>query len=347
MITPEDIFAQFEKDIKASVPAVELKAKYLSRKSPLISLLRSLKDIEPEKRRLIGSRANKIRQDIEDTINRLDSISHNANEETIDWSKSAEAKWQVESPGHLHPLTYATRRAVEPFLRLGFYIERGPEVEFSLYNFDFLNFPPNHPARDIQDTFYVEDLREQKDSDLLLRTHTSPVQIRAMKKSRPPAYFLVPGRVYRNEATDASHGCFLHQIEGLAIDKGISLGNLLWTLDYFTKSLFGQQINIRVRPSYFPFVEPGIEIDFTCIICLGKGSNDDNKRCSVCKGKGWIEIGGAGMVHPNVLANMNVDNSIYTGFAFGLGLDRIAMLIYSIPDIRFMFENDIRFIEQF
>ncbi len=343
----EQIKIQFEEDLAGGLEPAALRVKYLGRKSQLIEILRSIKELDPAERGKVGALANQLKVEIGA---RIDLLSKNTPEQysvnVSKWQEPPKGEWQPKEKGHLHPLTYIKRRATELFLKLGFIIASGPEVESTIYNFDFLNFPQNHPARDMQDTFYLEDRRQQHSDQLLLRTHTSPVQVRVAQKTKAPIYLIACGRVFRNEATDASHGAFLHQIEGLAIDKDISLANLLWTLEEFAKFLFGRETKIRVRQSFFPFVEPGLEMDFSCMICAGSGRTA-NGRCSVCKGKGWIEIGGAGMVHSNVLENMGIDKNNFSGFAFGLGLDRLAMLLHAIPDIRTMYENDIRFIKQF
>jgi phenylalanyl-tRNA synthetase alpha chain len=219
------------------------------------------------------------------------------------------------------------------FVRLGFTIADGPEVETDYYNFAALNFPQHHPARAMQDTLFIS-------AEVLLRTHTSPVQIRTMLKQKPPVRIIAPGRVYRRDTPDASHSPFFHQVEGLFVDQGISFGDLRAVIQEFAKYMFGQDIHVRFRPSFFPFTEPSMEYDFNCIFCRGKG-------CKVCKYSGWVEISGAGMVHPNVFRNVGYDPDIYTGYAFGMGVDRITMLKYNIDDIRLFFENDMRFLQQF
>jgi len=334
----QKIYEDFLKDLKSLSPE-EIRIKYLGRKGRLTLILRSLANLPLSERKKIGKAANELKLKIEKSIKEKSEESLRE-KSTFDWQKSTSKKWQKQK-GSLHPLTYLQRKLIKPFLELGFQVEDGPEVEYSSYNFDRLNFPKDHPARDMQDTFYLEVGENNKDR-ILLRTHTSAVQIRAMEKYRPPVYLVIPGRVYRNEATDASHSCYLYQLECLVIDKNISLASLLWTLEFFAKKVFGKNTKIRVRPSYFPFVEPGVEVDFTCLICKGQG-----KGCSVCKNRGWLEIGGAGMVHPNVLKEMNVDPDVFSGFAFGLGVDRMVMLYHNIPDIRLLYENDIRFIKQF
>jgi phenylalanyl-tRNA synthetase alpha chain len=241
--------------------------------------------------------------------------------------------------GNLHPLTLTRYRIIEIFERLGFNVSDGPEVEDDWHNFSALNFPPNHPAREMQDTFFVEKTGVDG-SDMLLRTHTSNVQIRLMEKQKPPIRSIMPGRVYRNEAISARAHCFFHQVEGLYVDYNVSFRDLKQTLYHFAKEMFGQDTKIRLRPSFFPFTEPSAEIDISCLICHGKG-------CNVCKHSGWVEIAGSGMVHPNVLRNVGINTEEFTGFAFGMGIERITMLRYGVNDLRLYSENDLRFLKQF
>ena len=238
--------------------------------------------------------------------------------------------------GHLHPLSITIRDVAGIFGRMGFEIESGPEIEDEYHNFDALNVPKDHPARDMQDTFWLKPENLKK----LLRTHTSGVQVRYMEKNKPPFAIIVPGKVFRNEATDATHDAQFHQVEGLVVGKDITLANLKGTLEFFLKELFGKDVEIRLRPGYFPFVEPGVEIDMVCFKCGGKG-------CPSCSHSGWIEILGAGMVHPNVLNNVGIDNREYQGFAFGIGVDRIAMLKYGVDDVRRFYSGDLRLVNQF
>lgn len=247
-----------------------------------------------------------------------------------------------DNKGHMHPLSQIISEITEAFSKLGFSVVDGPEIEDEYHNFDALNIPENHPARDMWDTFWMRPKTDRK----LLRTHTSPVQIRYMKDNKPPIRILSPGKTFRYEATDATHEAQFYQIEGLMIDKGVTMANLKGVLEYFLRELFGSDLEVRFRPSYFPFVEPGVEVDMTCFICK-KGEEKNGKTCSVCKGSGWIEILGAGMVHPNVLREMNIDPDVYTGFAFGMGVDRIAMLRYGIDDVRKSYSGDLRFVKQF
>ena len=235
--------------------------------------------------------------------------------------------------GHLHPLTKMQRELEDIFIGMGYTIAEGPEVEYDYYNFQALNIPENHPARDTQDTFYITE-------KILLRSQTSPVQARVMEQQKPPIRIVSPGRVYRSDAMDATHSPLFHQFEGLVVDKGITMGNLKSTLEEFAKKTFGEETRVRFRPHHFPFTEPSAEVDVSCFACGGKG-------CRLCKGEGWIEILGAGMVHPNVLRNCGIDPEEYSGFAFGMGVERILMLKYHVNDIRLLYENDVRFLHQF
>ena len=241
-----------------------------------------------------------------------------------------------KSKGHLHPLSQMIREINAIFYNMGFSFEEGPEMEDEYHNFNALNIPENHPSRDLWDTFWIKPLSERK----LLRTHTSPVQVRYMKENKPPFRIIVPGKVYRHEATDATHEAEFFQLEGLAIDKGITLAHLKGTLETFFQEFFGDKIDVRFRPSYFPFVEPGVEVDMKCFKCAGKG-------CGICKRTGWIEIMGAGMVHPKVLAGVGVDKKEWQGFAFGVGIERLGMLRYGVDDVRLFLNGDLRFVNQF
>ena len=310
---------------------------YLGRKGKLTQILRSLKDLPLEQRREVGSAANELKELLEESL-----------EEKEKELQEVELKDLVErSPldvtlpgrpielGRLHPTTQALRQICEVFSSMGFEIVEGPEVEWDYYNFEALNIPPEHPARDMWATLWID-----KDKGLLLRTHTSPMQIRLMDRRRPPIRAIMPGRVYRYEATDATHESMFYQVEGLAVDKGISLAHLKGTLYEFARRLFGPGRKVRFRCDYFPFVEPGVEMAIECLRCGGQG-------CRVCSGQGWVEILGAGMVHPKVLERVGYDPEVYTGFAFGLGVERIPMLKYGIDDIRLFYSNDLRFLEQF
>ena len=316
--------------------------KYFGRKEgELTNILRGLKDLALEERKVAGELANNIKRDIEAALEesrgKLAAISGPAIDLTISGIEPG--------MGHLHPITQFMRRVVDIFVSMGFDVIDGPEIETDRYNFDLLNIPADHPARDMWDTFYIKSQslplgKEGSPDRLLLRTHTSPVQIRAMEGRKPPVRLIVPGRVFRHEATDAGHETNFYQCEGLVIGENVSMANLVATLDVFLKKVFGDKTKMRVRPSYFPFVEPGIEVDMSCRICNGTG-------CSSCKRTGWVEVLGAGMVHPVVLKNMGVDPEKFTGFAFGLGIDRFAALYYGINDIRLSYSGDLRFIKQF
>ncbi len=242
--------------------------------------------------------------------------------------------------GSLHPLTLVRSRILEIFNRMGFSVSDGPEIETDFYNFTALNFPENHPAREMQDTFFIEKGQGEIQDDVLLRTHTSNVQIRLMQHAKPPFRSIMPGRVFRNEAISARAHCLFHQVEGLYVDKEVSFKDLKDTLYHFAKEMFGKDTKVRFRPSYFPFTEPSAEMDITCLLCKGDG-------CNVCKQAGWVEIAGAGMVDPNVLENVGIDSKEYSGFAFGMGIERITMLKYQIKDLRLFTENDVRFLRQF
>ncbi|QXM06351.1 phenylalanine--tRNA ligase subunit alpha [Crassaminicella indica] len=313
----------------------QIRIKYLGKKGELTVLLRGMKDLSHEERPVVGKIANEIRAAIEGALdeakNEIKQKEKNLRlmNETIDVTMPGKAK----NLGHKHPLTMVLDEIKDIFIGMGFKIAEGPEIDTVYHNFDALNAPKNHPSRDLTDTFYITD-------DILLRTQTSTVQIRTMKKARPPIKIISPGRCFRSDELDATHSPMFHQIEGLVVDKGITMADLKGTLDLFAKQLFGIGTKTKFRPHHFPFTEPSAEVDVTCFKCNGKG-------CRVCKGSGWIEILGCGMVHPNVLKECGIDPEEYSGFAFGMGLDRITMLKYGIEDIRLFFENDMRFIEQF
>ncbi|MGB7603889.1 MAG: phenylalanine--tRNA ligase subunit alpha [Lutisporaceae bacterium] len=313
----------------------ELRIKYLGKKGELTQVLRGMGALSTEERPIIGQLANEIRDYINEKIEQTEyffkrrEVENRLRNEFIDVTMPSKSK----ELGNKHPITKVLDEVKEIFIGMGFSIVEGPEIEKVYYNFDALNHNKFHPARDMQDTFYVTE-------DMLLRTQTSPVQVRTMEKSKPPIRILAPGRVYRADEIDATHSPMFHQIEGLVVDKGITMANLKGTLDVFAKRLYGDNIKTKFRPHHFPFTEPSAEMDCSCVACGGKG-------CRVCKGTGWIEVLGAGMVHPNVLSNCGIDPEVYSGFAFGMGLDRIVMLKYDIDDLRLMFENDKRFLDQF
>ncbi len=317
-----------------------LKGRFLGREKGLVTaLFARLKDLPRDERAGFGARSNAAKKEIEETIGRLaEGLSRREAEKR----ERAEAV-DITLPGRrartggLHPVTVVRRRIERIFLRMGYSVADGPELENDHYNFEALNFPPEHPARDTQDTFFVA--REAR-SALLLRTHTSPVQIREMQKRGAPLRIIIPGRVYRNESVDATHAAIFNQVEGLIVDRGISMADLKGTIEEFFAALFGPGTRARFIPSFFPFVEPGADVAMSCIFCRGTG-------CGKCKGSGWIEIMGAGAVHPTVLSGVGIDPEEFTGFAFGLGLDRVAMLLYGFPDLRLLLEGDERFLRQF
>ena len=312
-----------------------LRIKYLGKKGELTAVLRGMGALSAEERPVIGQLANEVRATIEEALTKK---AAEQKEKELEARLKAE-KLDVTMPGaapvvgHTHPLTLVQRDLEDIFIGMGYAIAEGPEVEYDYYNFQALNIPENHPARDTQDTFYITD-------NILLRSQTSPVQARVMEVQKPPIRIISPGRVYRSDAMDSTHSPLFHQLEGLAIDKGITMADLRATLSTFAQAMFGEETKIRFRPHHFPFTEPSAEVDVSCFACGGKG-------CRLCKGEGWIEILGAGMVHPNVLRNCGIDPEVYSGFAFGLGVERIAMLKYHIDDIRLLYENDVRFLSQF
>ena len=337
---------------KAETPeAVEdLRIRYLGRKGALTAILRSLKDLSPEDRRQMGARANKLQQDMSALFDERAGAFQKTLRESVlqkEWIDVTRPGVRQEK-GHLHPITKMTREMIGIFSAMGFETVDGPEVETEYYNFDALNVPAFHPAREMWDTFWLKDgqrlagakSKRGRHDRLLLRTHTSPVQIRYMETHNPPLRIIVPGRVYRYEATDASHDIQFHQIEGLMIDDKISIANFKAIIQEFFSRLFVKRVTIRLRPSYFPFTEPSFEVDISCVYCSGKG-------CSICKRTGWLELAGAGMVHPNVFKAAGYDPSRARGFAFGMGIDRVALMKYGIPDIRLFRSGDMKFLKQF
>lgn len=312
----------------------EFRLKYISKKGELGQLFEELKTVSADKKRALGQSLNELKKLAESKFSELQQALENQTQESA-FSEDLTLPSIPNKIGSQHPLSLTRYRIIEIFERLGFNVEDGPEVEDDWHNFTALNFPENHPAREMQDTFFVE-----KNPDVLLRTHTSNVQIRLMKNRKPPYRAIMPGRVYRNEAISARAHCFFHQVEGLYVDRNVGFSDLKQTLYHFAKEMFGKDTKIRLRPSFFPFTEPSAEIDISCLICHGKG-------CNVCKYSGWVEIAGSGMVHPNVLRNCGVDSEAYTGFAFGMGIERITMLRYGINDLRLFSENDLRFLKQF
>jgi len=341
-----------EKDLKTLKNTAEIELKkvktlkeldgvfrvYLGRKGELTKILRSLGNLPSQKRAALGKEANEVRHILQE--------SFDTKQKELGWNKEDQlasvidvtAPGQKVEVGHLHPITQTRRKVEEIFGSMGFVVVDGPEVEDEWHNFDALNIPANHPARDLWDTFW---LKAQKDNKpLLLRTHTSPVQVRYMQENKPPIRIIVPGRTFRYEATDASHEINFYQVEGLMVDENISVANFKAVIQEFFTRFFDKNVTIRLRPSYFPFTEPSFEVDISCVLCEGKG-------CSSCGHSGWLEMLGSGMVHPNVLKSVGYNQKNLTGFAFGMGLDRLAMMKYKIPDVRMFFASDLRFLKQF
>lgn len=322
-------------NLKASNPEEfeALRIKYLSKKGIVNSLMSEFRTVSPDQKKEVGLQLNKLKNALQDRINELKRDIENSQEQSAEFDLS---RTSYPIPlGTRHPLSIVKEEICDIFKRLGFSIAEGPEIEDDWHVFSSLNFAEDHPARDMQDTFFI-----QSNPEIVLRTHTSSVQTRVMEKSQPPIRIICPGRVYRNEDISARAHCLFHQVEGLYIDKDISFADLKQALLFFTKELFGKDTDIRLRPSYFPFTEPSAEMDISCHICGGKG-------CNICKHTGWVEILGCGMVDPSVLENCGIDSSIYSGYAFGMGIERITMLKYQINDIRLFFENDVNFLQQF
>lgn len=338
----KDKILELTNEAKASIQEVselqalnDIRVKYLGKKGELTLVLRGMGDVSPEERPIIGSLINEAKEEIENLIKQKEENLRNAElneqlkKETIDVTFPSKQR----GIGSIHPITKIIDEVKEIFLGLGYVVADGPEVETAHYNFDQLNTPLGHPARDLQDTFYITD-------DIVLRSQTSPVQARVMENQKPPIKIICPGAVYRSDSVDATHSPVFHQIEGLVIDKHITMADLKGTLEIFTKKCLGENTKIRFRPHHFPFTEPSAEADVSCFVCGGKG-------CRVCKGEGWIELLGCGMVHPNVLRNCGISPEEYSGFAFGFGVERIAMAKYGIDDMRLLYENDVRFLKQF
>lgn len=309
----------------------DFKLMFLSKKGKIQTLFNEFRNVAPDQKKEIGQLLNGLKEKANACYNEL-LMKESVSSDTClvdDMTRNVDNR----NIGAIHPLTLVRREICDIFSKIGFTVEEGPEIEDDWHLFSALNFPPEHPARDMQDTFFVE-------KDIALRTHTSSVQIRCLENGTVPVRKLFPGRVFRNEAISARAHCMFHQVEGLYVDKNVSFKDLKQVLLYFAEELFGPETKIRLRPSFFPFTEPSAEMDITCSICGGKG-------CNICKGSGWVEILGCGMVDPNVLANCNIDPNVYTGYAFGMGIERIAMLKYNVNDIRLYFENDVRFLSQF
>jgi phenylalanyl-tRNA synthetase alpha chain len=321
--------------LNSPTEAEQFRLKYLSKKGLISGLFDQFKSVSPEERKETGMQLNTLKQFAEELWKAGQSVSGNTSGSKEESSMDFSAPGIPFSQGSRHPLSIVANRLYEVFSRIGFTVAEGPEIEDDWHNFSALNFPVEHPARDMQDTFFVE-----KDPDIALRTHTSSVQVRMMENSEPPIRMIMPGRVYRNEAISARAHCFFHQVEGLYLDENVSFADLKQTLLYFSQEVFGADTKIRLRPSYFPFTEPSAEMDISCTVCKGNG-------CNICKYSGWVEILGCGMVHPQVLKNCNIDSEKYTGFAFGMGIERIAILLYQVNDLRYFSQNDLRFLKQF
>jgi phenylalanyl-tRNA synthetase alpha chain len=331
---------QIKKEIQGAScsTTAELEAyrmRFISKKSVVGELFSQMKEVPAEERKAYGQKINELKNlaqvKFQELIKSLDEEEGSVDQAPFDLTLPS----SKGVSGSLHPITIARNRIIEIFEKIGFNVSQGPEIEDDWHNFTALNFPPNHPAREMQDTFFIE-----KDPDIALRTHTSSVQIRVMENQQPPIRTLCPGRVFRNEAISARAHCIFHQVEGFYVNENVSFVDLKQTLFHFAKEMFGKDTKVRFRPSYFPFTEPSAEIDISCNICKGQG-------CNICKYTGWVEIAGSGMIDPNVLKNCNIDDEKYTGFAFGMGIERIAMLMWEIDDLRLFTENDIRFLDQF
>ncbi|MFC2157306.1 phenylalanine--tRNA ligase subunit alpha [Acidobacteriota bacterium] len=334
IVAQKERFKAAASKVKGPDSLQELRNQFLSRKKGIISdMMEHLKSLSVDEKRDAGQQINAFKNHVQDQIEKIQA--------KLEKSQKKDRAFDLTLPGRTHywgaphPLRIFQKRLEDIFLRMGFSIEDGPEIETDYFNFEALNFPPHHPARDDWDTLYLDD-------EYLLRTHTSPVQIRVMKSRKPPIRIIIPGKVYRKETPDPTHSPMFFQVEGLVVDVGISMAHLKGTLEYFLKALFHDKIKIRFRPSFFPFTEPSAEVDVSCTVCEGK-----KRGCRVCGETGWVEILGAGMVDPQVLKNVNIDPEKYSGFAFGMGIDRTAMFMYQIPDIRFFIENDVRFIRKF
>lgn len=336
--TISSIQKQFQSDlsqIKSSKDAEQLKVKYLGKKGMIQHIMQKLKEVSKELRPQMGKEINDLKEEISQLCqNGLESFlsveqARRLSEEKIDVTIPGRRSFI----GRKHPIQLTLDKVIDLFCNMGFSVQYAPEIDSDYYNYEGLNFPPDHPARDMQDTFYIT-------KDLLLRSHTSNTQLRVMESNAPPIRIIAPGTVYRNETISSRSHVFFHQVEGLYVDKAVTFADLLATMDDFWKKLFGKSIKTRFRPSYFPFVEPGLEVDIACTSCAMQG-------CRLCKHTGWLEVAGAGMVHPQVLINCNIDPEVYSGYAWGMGIERVAMLLYGIKDIRLFTENNLRFLNQF
>ena len=334
----EAILSNAKNELSQTQNARELDAvrvKYLGKKGKLTAILKGMKNVAPEERPVIGQLVNDVRAELEKALEKqAEKLEQSALEEKLK-SETLDVTMPSEeiTLGHKHPLSIVLDEIKDIFIGLGFQVAEGPEVEYDHYNFEALNIPKDHPARDTQDTFYISD-------NVVLRTQTSPVQVRVMENQKPPIRIIAPGRVFRSDAVDATHSPLFHQIEGLVVDKNITMSDLKGILELFAKRLYGEDTVVRFRPHHFPFTEPSAEMDIQCYQCHGEG-------CRLCKGEGWIEILGCGMVHPKVLETCNIDPEVYSGYAFGIGLERTVMGRFKIDDIRLFYENDVRFLHQF
>lgn len=338
----QDKIAQYTKEVEQFTPAsaadVEsFRLKFLVSKGIIKELFEEFKTVSPEEKRTLGKVLNELKQLAEAKFQEAQSQFANTAKVHKREEEDLTLPGEGFQLGSRHPLSLVRKEIVEIFKKLGFVVAEGPEIEDDWHNFSALNFPPEHPARDMQDTFFI---KKQEGNDIALRTHTSSVQVRLMEAGKPPFRAIMPGRVYRNEAISARAHCFFHQVEGLYVDENVSFADLKQTLFHFVQELFGEGTKVRFRPSYFPFTEPSAEMDISCTICKGDG-------CNLCKGSGWVEILGCGMVDPNVLENCGIDSKKYSGFAFGMGIERITNLKYEIKDLRLFSENDVRFLSQF
>jgi phenylalanyl-tRNA synthetase alpha chain len=339
----QDLARKFDEEIgqvRSEDDLVRLKASYLGKQGHLTSVLKTLGALPPEERPVVGAQVNQLKVRIEQAVRDLSaSLTERKKAEKLR-AESVDVTLPGRSveKGGLHPVTQLLQDIEDVFREAGFSVYEGPEIETEFFNFEALNIPTNHPARDMQDTFYLEGQK------YLLRTHTSPVQIHVMKKMKPPIRMIAPGVVYRRDS-DVTHSPMFHQVEGLVVDENVTFADLKGTVAYFLRRLFGEDLKVRFRPSYFPFTEPSAEVDLQCFVCQGKKTAGET--CRICKGTGWLEMGGSGMVHPAVFEHVGYDPKKVRGFAFGMGIERLAMLKFGIPDIRLFFENDLRFLRQF
>lgn len=334
----EDLRQQFLQQlvqVKTTHDLEGVKVKFLGKKGPIQQLMQMLRDVAPDQRPVIGKQINDLKEFMAAECEQLsaDLITREEQQQLAHEALDITLPGRRRYSGNKHPLTQTMDQIIAILTGLGFSVQYGPDIDTDYYNFEVLNFPPDHPARDMQDTFYISP-------HILLRTHTSNIQARVMEMNKPPIRIIAPGKVYRNETITARSHVFFHQVEAVYIDKNVSFSDLFATLDDFLSKLFKQEIATRYRPSYFPFVEPGVEVDISCLVCQGKG-------CPLCKYSGWVEVAGAGMIHPEVLRNGGIDPELYSGFAWGMGLERLVMMLRGIQDIRLFTENDLRFLKQF